>query len=489
MYDKTYIAIDLKSFYASVECSERDFNPFNTNLVVADKSRTDKTICLAVSPSLKKYGVSSRARLFEVNAFVKNINEERKNLIKEEFTGKSYFESILQENPYLEFDYFAAVPRMRLYIEYSTKIYNIYLKYVSKKDIYVYSIDEVFMDVTEYLRLYNISAKCLAKLIISEITGCTGISATAGIGTNLYLCKIAMDIGAKHVRPDKDGVRIAELDERTYRRFLWGHRPITDFWRIGRGYADSLRKVGINCMGDIAKCSLGREGDFHNPKLLFDMFGVNAELLIDHAWGVEPVTLKDIKSYEPENKSISSGQVLFRPYKFNEARLILKEMCEGLALDLFAKRIYTRQIVIGISYDIENVGRQYKGETKTDVYGRIVPKKVRGTVNLNSYTNSVAEITKAMVEWFNLNVDRKITIRKFNLSANCLKSEIELERDKQVSILEALDDEKDDKEKKLQQVTVEIHEKFGKNSLLRGINLEESATTIMRNDSIGGHKA
>lgn len=490
MYDKTYISIDLKAFYASVECYERGFNPFDTNLIVADVSRTEKTICLAVSPSLKSYGISSRARLFEVNVAIDSINAKRKSKLKEEkFRGKSYIESILRENPYLKLNYFVAVPRMKLYMEYSSRIYNIYLKYVSKRDIYVYSIDEVFMDVTEYLEMYKISPKYLAKLIISDIVKCTGISATAGIGSNLYLSKIAMDIGAKHVKPDEDGVRIAELNEITYRKFLWKHQPLTDFWRIGRGYAQSLKDVGIYTMGDIAKCSLGKDEDFHNSGLLFEMFGVNAQLLIDHAWGIEPVTIDDIKSYQPNNKSISLGQVLFRPYKFIEVKLILKEMCERLALDLFAKRIYSKQIAIGINYDIENIGRQYEGKTKIDVYGRVVPKKLRATINLKNYINSISEITNSVIEWFNHNVDRKLSIRKINLTANCLKSENQIDIDKQINILNGLSDEGENEERRLQNAIIKIHERFGKNSLLRGFNLEKSATTIQRNNSIGGHKA
>lgn len=494
MYGKTYIAIDLKAFYASAECHERGLNPFKTNLVVADTSRSEKTICLAVSPYLKKYGVSSRARLFEVNAILKEINKERKKELNiEEFAGKSYIQKDIDDNPYLEISYLAAPPSMRLYIEYSTKIYNIYLNYVSKKDIYVYSIDEVFIDATDYLKKYNIPPKKLAKCIISDIFYSTGISSTAGIGTNLYLCKIAMDIGAKKVKPDVDGVRIAELDEISYRKFLWDYEPITDFWRIGPGNAKKLKNIGIHTMKDIAKCSLGGKDDFYNSKLLFELFGINADVMIDHAWGIEPVELEDVKNYRPDNESISSGQVLFRPYKFCESRLILKEMCEGLALELFSKKILTKQIVISVRNDIENIEKGYVKKTKKDCYGRIVPKKVRATINFENYTNSIKKITEELINWFDIEIDRNMTIRKFNLSANCLIRERKLENNNdQINVFELVSKEKNSFEKKesnIQKLTLKIHNKFGKNSLLKGIDLEDSATKIQRNDSIGGHKA
>ncbi len=491
MDDKTYIAIDLKSFYASVECVERGWDPFNTNLVVADRSRTDKTICLAVSPALKSYGVKGRPRVFEVESDVKRLNKDRLDRLgAEDFAGASIFKDELEANPHLKLDYFAAMPRMKFYIDYSAKICSIYLKYVAEEDLYVYSIDEVFIDASKYLSLYGLTAKEFAKRIISDVTRSTGISATAGIGPNLYLCKVAMDIGAKHVRPDKDGVRIAELDEMTYRKFLWPYRPLTDFWRVGRGYAKSLEKIGIFTMGDIAKCSLGGKDDFYNQELLYDLFGVNAELLIDHAWGIEPVTIKDIKAYEPENKSICSGQVLFRPYKFSEAELILKEMGQGLAFDLFSKKLFTKQIGVSISYDIENVGRAYKGEVRIDSYGRKVAKSLRGTVNLATYTNLEKDINQALVKWFRESVDRDLTIRKINLSANLLKSDKDLKSMGQINFFDLKEEgELDDREKKIQEVTLQLHERFGKNSLLRGINLEEASTRIQRNDSIGGHKA
>ncbi|MDO5027450.1 MAG: DNA methylase [Tissierellia bacterium] len=488
MNDKTYIAIDLKSFYASVECVERGWDPFDTNLVVADRSRTDKTICLAVSPALKSYGVKGRPRVFELEADLKSLNRHRLERIEgRPFMGASIFRSEFERNAYLRMDYFAAMPRMKFYIEYSAKICQIYLKYVSEEDLYVYSIDEVFIDASKYLKLYGLSAKEFAKLIIDDIVRSTGISATAGIGPNLYLCKVAMDIGAKHVEADADGVRIAELDEMTYRKFLWSYRPLTDFWRLGRGYAKSLEKVGIFTMGDIAKCSLGGKDDFYNQDLLYDMFGVNAELLIDHAWGIEPVTIRDIKAYKPENKSLSSGQVLFRPYEYEEAKLILKEMAQGLAMDLFSKGMSTKQLGISISYDIENIGRGYKGETKIDSYGRKVAKKLRGTVNLSSYTSSEKMISQALVGWFDKRIDRTLTIRKINLTANLLKTKDQLDGPGQMNFFDLA--KPDEREQKIQKVTMELHEKFGKNSLLRGINLEDASTRIQRNDSIGGHKA
>lgn len=500
MWDKVYIAIDLKSYYASVECIERGFDPMNTNLVVADKSKTDKTICLAVSPSLKKLGVPGRPRLFEVNQKIKEINSKRLTEIEGDgFTRSSFLADEISRDPFLKVDYFAAPPRMRFYIEYSTKIYRVYLKYFSEKDIYVYSIDEAFFDATNYLKTYGMTAKELTKTIISDVKKSTGISSTAGIGSNLYLSKIAMDIGAKHVAPDEDGVRIAELDEYKYRKYLWGHKPITDFWRIGSGYARSLAKLGIYTMGDIAKCSISNKKGYFNEDLLYKTFGVNAELLIDHAWGYEPVTMKEIKSYRPKNSSISSGQVLSRPYEFEEAKLILKEMSEGISLELCEKKLLTRQIVISVSYDVENVVKGYIGETKIDGYGRVSPKKVRGTVNFSGYTCSTSEIMDALVNWFEEKVDEKLTIRRFNLSANFLiyKDDVKADDREQISFLDYLNENslvKENsnyykKEESLQNATVEIHKKFGKNLLIRGMNLDQGATRKIRNDSIGGHKA
>ena len=399
-----YIAIDLKSFYASVECRERDLDPLTTNLVVADAERTEKTICLAVSPSLKKYGLSGRARLFEVIQKVNAANNIRKlKASNHVFSGSSDDSTELQKNPSLKIDYIIAPPRMARYMEYSTKIYNIYLKYIAPEDIHIYSIDEVFIDVTHYLSTYNMTARELAMTMIQDILDTTGITATAGIGTNMYLCKIAMDIVAKHIEPDKNGVRIAELDEMSYRRLLWNHKPLTDFWRVGRGYSKKLEKIGLYTMGDIARCSIGKSTDYYNEELLYKLFGINAELLIDHAWGYEPCTMEDVKAYKPETNSISSGQVLHCPYEFDKARLVVKEMIDLMALDLVDKGLVTNQIVLTIGYDIENMtdknrSQSYKGTVTTNYYGKKVPKPAHGTTNLPKQTSSTTLITNAVME-------------------------------------------------------------------------------------------
>ena len=369
-----FIAIDLKSFYASVECQERGLDPITTNLVVADSSRTEKTICLAVSPSLKSYGIPGRARLFEVVQKVKEVNIERKRKAPNQtFTGSSYDSIALKRNSDLELSYIIAPPRMSYYMKYSTNIYNIYLKWFSPEDIYVYSIDEVFIDVTHYLKTYNMKARELTTKVIQDVYENTGITATAGIGTNLYLCKVAMDIVAKHVEPNKNGVRIAGLDEMTYRKLLWNHRPITDFWRVGKGYAKKLEAHRIFTMGDVARTSI------KNEELLYNLFGINAELLIDHAWGWEPVTLEHVKAYKPTTNSISSGQVLHCPYNYEQTKLIVKEMTELLSLDLVEKNLVTNQIVLTVGYDVENlidpfISNLYKGEITVDRYGRKIPK-------------------------------------------------------------------------------------------------------------------
>ena len=396
-----YMAIDLKSFYASVECIERNLDPLTTNLVVADTSKTEKTICLAVSPSLKQYGISGRARLFEVIQKVKEVNFQRKRAINDRnFIDKSYFDSQLKKNPYLELSYIAASPRMALYMEYSTRIYNIYLKYVSPEDLHVYSIDEVFIDATSYLKASRKTPGEFAKMIILDILETIGITATAGIGTNLYLAKVAMDIVAKHVKADEDGVRIAYLDEMRYRKYLWHHQPITDFWRVGKGYAKKLNEAGLYTMGDIAKCSVGSEDKYYNEDLLYDMFGVNAELLIDHAWGYEPCTMKHIKAYKPESSSLGSGQVLSRPYTFDEGRIVLKEMIDSLCLDLVAKNLVTDQITISVGYDKENIKTDYTGEIKDDRYGRKIPKHAHGTVNIGRYISSAKLVTQKVLNWY-----------------------------------------------------------------------------------------
>ncbi len=502
-----YIAIDLKSFYASVECTERQLDPLTTNLVVADAGRTDKTICLAVSPSLKAYGIPGRARLFEVVQRVKEVNMERKQKAPgRKFTGASCLAPELAEHPQLELSYIIAPPRMAFYLEYSAMIYNIYLKYIALEDIHVYSIDEVFIDATHYLETYRMSPKELASKIIWDVLDSTGITATAGIGTNLYLCKVAMDIVAKHVDPDEHGVRIAELDEMSYRRLLWNHRPLTDFWRVGHGYQKKLEAVGLFTMGDIARCSLGRDQDYYNEELLYRMFGVNAELLIDHAWGWEPVTMDLIKSYRPETNSISSGQVLQRPYDTEKGKLIVREMTDLLVLDLVEKNLVTDQMVLTVGYDIDNltnakIKNNYKGEITTDHYGRKVPKHAHGTVNLDYQTSSARIILDAVMNLYDQMINRTLLIRRVTITANNLADEARAKRPGQFEQLDlftdyaALDqkreeeEEKLSKERRLQEAMLSIKKKFGKNAILKGMNLQEGATAIERNSQIGGHKA
>lgn len=501
--NRTYIAIDLKSFYASVECIERGLDPLTTNLVVADNSRTEKTICLAVTPSLKSYGVSGRPRLFEVVQRVREINATRLyNLRKREFSGFSYNKKELDDDLNLKLDYIVAPPRMAFYMEYSTRIYSIYLKYVAPEDIHVYSIDEVFMDVTSYLNTYGLSAKDLTQKIILDVLHETGITATAGIGTNLYLCKIAMDIVAKHIPADKNGVRIAELDEISYRKQLWDHRPLTDFWRIGRRYTKKLESVGLYTMGDIARCSLGKEADYYNEDLLRRMFGKNTELLIDHAWGYEPVTIVDIKNYKPDNNSIGSGQVLHCGADFDKTKIIVREMTEMLVLDLVSKNLVTDQLVLTIGYDRENLldpvrMRNYKGEYSIDQYGRKIPKHAHGTINLGSYTSSTNVIVRAVLDLFNRIVDVNLLVRRINMSANHVIAENEAKQDRyeQINLFdmitekENVDQEQLKKEKDIQKAVLDIKKKFGKNAILKGMSLQEGATAIDRNNQIGGHKA
>lgn len=504
---KTYIAIDLKSFYASVECRERSRDPLTTNLVVADPSRTEKTICLAVSPSLKKYGLSGRARLFEVIQKVNAANNIRKlKAPNHVFSGSSDDSTELQKNPSLKIDYIIAPPRMARYMEYSTKIYNIYLKYIAPEDIHIYSIDEVFIDVTHYLSTYNMTARTLAMTMIQDILDTTGITATAGIGTNMYLCKIAMDIVAKHIEPDKNGVRIAELDEMSYRRLLWNHKPLTDFWRVGRGYSKKLEKIGLYTMGDIARCSIGKSTDYYNEELLYKLFGINAELLIDHAWGYEPCTMEDVKAYKPETNSISSGQVLHCPYEFDKARLVVKEMIDLMALDLVDKGLVTNQIVLTIGYDIENMtdknrSQSYKGTVTTNYYGKKVPKPAHGTTNLPKQTSSTTLITNAVMELYDKIVNKKLLIRRINIVANKLVDEHSVKNANKYEQLDLFTDyeilkkqrEKEnaesEREKRMQNTILDIKKKFGKNAILKGMNLQEGATAKDRNNQIGGHKA
>lgn len=468
----SYIAIDLKSFYASVECIERGLDPFTTNLVVADESRTEKTICLAATPAIKSYGVPGRARLFEVVQKIKSANQLRKPL-----DGKSYDLNELKQNPHLAIDYIVAKPRMALYMEYSTKIYGIYLKYIAPEDIHIYSVDEVFIDATKYRKTYNLSAHELALKLIREVLKETSITATAGIGKNLYLAKVAMDIVAKKMPADKDGVRIAELDEMSYREELWEHTPLTDFWCVGKGYANKLKSHGIYTMGDIARVSLQYE------ELLYKLFGVNAELLIDHAWGYEPCTIEAIKKYQPKNNSLSSGQVLQEPYSHEKARLIVWEMTDLLVLDLVEKGLYTDQLVLDVGYDIENM-KNYKGETHIDRYGRSVPKPAHGSSNIK-YTSSSKIILDAMVELYDRIADPKLLVRRITVTANHVVNEI-----KPFGELDLFADYEDDsKEKSIQKAIIGIKNKYGKNAILKTANLQEGGMTITRNKQVGGHNA
>ena len=501
MKERTYLACDLKSFYASVECVERGLDPLTTNLVVADLSRTEKTICLAVTPSLKAWGISGRARLFEVVRRVKEVNARRlRSAPGRQFTGSSSNDIELKADPGLAVDYLVAPPRMAHYIDWSTRVYNVYLKYIAPEDIHNYSIDEVLMDVTNYLDTYKLTARELASKIIADVLETTGITATAGIGTNLYLCKVAMDIVAKHIHPDVNGVRIARLDERTYRRLLWEHRPLTDFRRVGPGYAKKLEWCGLYTMGDIARCSL------ENEELLYKLFGVNAELLIDHAWGWEPCTIADIKAYKPESKSIGSGQVLQRPYSYDEARLVVKEMADQLALDLVDKGLVTDQLVLTVGYDQDNLSdperrKQYQGEVTTDRYGRAVPKHAHGTANLEEYTSSTKRIVAASLELFDRIIDHDLQIRRFYLTATRVADE-ESAPDKKafeqidlftdyaaVQEQKAQESAELEREKKIQRTVLDIKKKYGKNAILKGMNLQEGATAKDRNRTIGGHKA
>lgn len=494
---RIYACIDLKSFYASVECVERGLDPLNTNLVVADVSRTEKTICLAVTPSLKQYGLGGRARLYEVEQKIKEININRSienNYYK--FTGSSYLDNELQKNKSLELAYIIAPPRMKKYMEYSSNIYNVYLKFLAPEDIFVYSIDEVFLELTAYLKYYKLTASELITKIIKDIYETTGITATAGIGTNLYLAKVCMDIVAKKALPNKIGVRIAEIDEKSYRELLWAHRPLTDFWRVGNGYAQKLAEQNIFTMGDIARCSI------HNEDLLYKLFGVNAELLIDHAWGYEPVTLSEVKNYKPENNSLSSGQVLHSAYNYQKVKLIVKEMIELLSLDLVEKRLLTNQLVLTISYDRENLTNKtiynnYFGEITIDRYGRKIPKHSHGTINLEYYSSSTKYLSKKCVELFERIINKKLLVRKVTITASNLITETELENNLVYEQLDFFtentyqkeqDKEEEKKELKLQHAIIDLKNKYGKSSILKGMNLEEGATTIERNNQVGGHQ-
>ena len=505
--NRIYAAIDLKSFYASVEVVDRNLDPMTTNLVVADRSRTSKTICLAVSPSLKAYGIPGRARLFEVEQRVSEVNRERKKYAPGgKFTGSSCEANELAARPDLALDFIAAPPRMAHYMKISSMIYQIYLKYIAPEDIHSYSIDEVFIDLTSYLETYHATAHELTVQMIREIQKQTKIMATAGIGTNLYLCKIAMDIMAKHIEPDADGVRIAELDEMSYRRNLWDHRPLTDFWRVGRGYAKKLEERGIYTMGDIARCSLGSDGDYYNEDLLYRLFGVNAELLIDHAWGYEPCTMEMIKGYRPTTSSLCSGQVLQCPYDFEKTRLVVQEMVDLQVLDLVDKGLMTDQVVLTIGYDIENLTdpkrrKAYHGEVTIDRYGRAVPKHAHGTINLKGHTSSTIEITEKVMELYDRIVDPTLLVRRINMTVNHLEVESAVVQKEEYEQLDLFTDyaqkeEKDreerqmrEREKNMQHAMIDIKKKYGKNAIIKGMNLQEGATACDRNRQIGGHKA
>lgn len=504
--EKCYICCDLKSFYASVECVERGLDPMTTNLVVADQRRTEKTICLAVSPSLKAYGISGRARLFEVVEKVREVNAQRKwQAPGHQLTGSSWHDPDLRQSPELALDYIVAPPRMAHYIAWSTRIYQVYLKYAAPEDIHVYSIDEVFIDATSYLEAFQMTGRQLARAIILDILKTTGITAAAGIGTNLYLAKIAMDIEAKHVPADEYGVRIAELDEMSYRRLLWDHRPLTDFWRVGRGYASKLEAHGLFTMGDIARCSLGGAGDYYNEELLYKLFGVNAELLIDHAWGWEPCTIADVKAYKPENKSVVSGQVLQNPYTFEQARLVVREMADSLALDLVDKGLLTDQLVLTVGYDIENLTdperrKHYTGPVTTDRYGRKIPKHAHGTANLGQYSSSAQDLMEVVSELYDRIMDPELLVRRLSISANHLVDEATARQRQQPEQLDLFTDYTAQeqqraeqnaahaREKKLQEAMLGIKKKYGKNAILKGMNLEEGATAKERNQQIGGHQ-
>ena len=502
MGQSQYIAIDLKSFYASVACRDRGLDPMTTNLVVADAARTEKTICLAVSPSLKAYGLPGRPRLFEVVEKIREVNARRRRLAPGgRLTGASWDDLALRRSPGLAVDYLVAPPQMARYMAVSAQIYEIYLKYIAPEDIHVYSIDEVFLDATPYLETYGLTARELAMRMILDVLHTTGITATAGIGTNLYLCKVAMDIEAKHLPPDANGVRIAELDEPGYRRALWSHRPLTDFWRVGPGYARKLEAHGLYTMGDVARCSLGRPGEYHNEALLYKLFGVNAELLIDHAWGWESCTMADIKAYRPSASSMGSGQVLPCPYPFGKARLIVREMADALALSLVDKGLCTGQLALAVGYDIENLASpearaRYRGETVMDHYGRAVPRHAHGTVNLERPTSSARELMAAATALFERIASPELTVRRLNIAA-CQTFPAGTQRAAGYEQLDLFTDyaarqaqeEALAREKRVQETLLAIKKKYGNNAIFLGMNLEEGATARERNQQIGGHKA
>ena len=515
--EHTYIAIDLKSFYASVECVERGLDPLTTNLVVADASRTSKTICLAVSPSLKAWKIPGRARLFEVEQKVKEVNAVRLEACRKrkvyDFSGKSWDDPELKADPTLAVDFIVATPQMARYMKISSDIYNVYLKYIAPEDIHVYSIDEVFMDVTAYLRTYKMTPHELAMTMIRDVLKTTGITATAGIAPNLFLCKVAMDIVAKHIPADQDGVRIAELDELEFRKQLWDHRPLTDFWRVGKGYARKLEQNGLYTMGDIARCSVGTANDYYNEELLYRLFGVNAELLIDHAWGGEPCTIADIKAYKPETNSLGSAQVLGCPYDFDGGRLIVREMTDLLALDLLDKHLVTDQLVLDVAYSGESLGSKaaqgqteapvYQGTITTDYYGRKVPKPAHGSVNLEQATSSGSLMLAAITDLYDRIVNPRLLVHRIGVTANHVIAEEEARRQEEEGfeqlelftdysareLKQQADEAARDKERRMMEAELAIRKKFGKNAILKGMNLQKGATAMERNNQIGGHKA
>lgn len=504
---KQFIAIDLKSFYASVEAAEKGYDPLDVNLVVADESRTDKTICLAVSPALKALGIPGRARLFEAKQRIKEVNRERKrNAPGHLFTGKSIFASELAANPSLELDMVVAQPRMKYYMDYSRSVVEIYLRYVSADDILVYSVDEVFIDVTHYLSTYNMTARELAMTMIRDVMRETRVTATAGIGTNMYLAKIAMDIVAKHIPADKDGVRIAELDETSYREKLWCHRPLTDFWRVGKGIARKLESNGLFTMGDVARCSEGPANSMYNEDFLYKLFGVNAELLIDHAWGWEPTEIADCKAYTPESKSLSQGQVLPRPYTAEEGRIIVREMADQLSMDLVRKGLFTDQVVLDVAYDIQNLrdpqrAAKYTGPIEADYYGREAPKGVHGSQNLGRFTYSTTRIMDAVAAIYDRIVDKGLLVRRFNVAVMHLLPQEEIKTEEVPEQLDLFTDyEKLERERKAEEAELErehrvqkallnIRDRFGKNAIVKGLNMQEGATAMERNKQVGGHRA
>lgn len=501
--ERTYIAIDLKSFYASVECVERGLDPLTTNLVVADASRTEKTICLAVSPALKSYGISGRARLFQVVEQVKEVNAQRKRLLPGgTFTGTSYDAVALKEDPSLAVSYIVASPQMAKYMQVSRQVHAIYLRYIAPEDMHVYSVDEVFLDVTPYLTTYGLSAKDLAMKMILEVLKETGITATAGIGTNLYLCKIAMDVLAKHIPADQNGVRIASLDEYSYREKLWDHKPITDFWRVGRGTAKKLEKLGLYTMGDVALFSTSSFGE----DKLYELFGVNAELLIDHSWGYESCTMQDIKAYKPQKNSLSAGQILPEPYDFEKGKIVVREMADSLALELAEKQLVTSQLVLTVSYAAENlkdpqIRKRYQGKTTTDYYGREVPKHGHGTIHLEEKTASSRLLAQAALKLYERITVPSLLIRKFTISAENVVNADDGQMETTAHQMDFFTDEEEfekeqeqkakarEKDQRMQEMTLKIRQKYGKNAILKGTDLQEGATTQERNKQIGGHKA